>query len=64
MMQMMFRVKDLEASKQYYTEALGMKLLRETDNEKVRMPAAASAALSWSLLLSLMSASARSASGG
>ena len=35
--QMMFRVKDLEASKQYYTEALGMKLLRESENEKVRM---------------------------
>lgn len=35
--QMMFRVKDLEASKQYYTEALGMKLLRESENEKVRL---------------------------
>ena len=34
---MMFRVKDLEASKQYYTEALGMKLLRESENEKVRV---------------------------
>jgi lactoylglutathione lyase len=33
---MMFRVKDLEASKQYYTEALGMKLLREKENEKGR----------------------------
>jgi catechol-2,3-dioxygenase len=39
--QMMFRVKDLEASKQYYTEALGMKLIREKENEKVSTPAAA-----------------------
>lgn len=32
---MMFRVKDLDESIQYYTEAMGMKLIRKKDNEKV-----------------------------
>ena len=32
-MQVMLRVSDLDKSIQYYTEALGMKLLRKKDNE-------------------------------
>lgn len=34
-LQMMFRVEDQDKSIQYYTEALGMKVIRQKDNEKV-----------------------------
>lgn len=35
-MQVMLRVTDLDKSIQYYTEALGLKLLRKKDNEQGR----------------------------
>lgn len=35
-MQVMLRVTDLDKSIKYYTEALGMKLLRKKDNEKYK----------------------------